>query len=267
MSQEVFDALDDCAVEACGERIMIMSGYGATETAPAALFATEGHSGSIGLPLPGIQMKLVQNEGKLEVRLKGANVSPGYWREPELTAKSFDEEGYYITGDALRFIDPAKPEEGFVYDGRVIEDFKLSSGNWVSTGPLRAAFVASFAPYVKDAAVAGCNEAEVGMLVFPDVEACRALAPDLTTESSASAVLAHAAVRQLFKEKLAAFANTATGSSNRVARLLLLDEPASIDAHEITDKGTLNQRAVLEHRAALVSELYKSTAPEKIILL
>jgi len=267
MSQEVFDALDDCAVEACGERIMIMSGYGATETAPAALFAAEGQSGSIGLPLPGIQMKLVPNEGKLEVRLKGANVSPGYWREPELTAKSFDEEGYYITGDALRFADPAKPEAGFVYDGRVIEDFKLSSGNWVSTGPLRAAFVASFAPYVKDAAVAGCNEDEIGMLVFPDVDACRALAPDLAKESPAASVLAHAAVRQLFQEGLASFAKAATGSSNRVARLLLLEDPASIDAHEITDKGTLNQRAVLEHRAALVSELYKSPAPEKVILL
>ncbi len=267
MSQDVFDALDDCAVEACGERIMIMSGYGATETAPAALFSTEGQSGSIGLPLPGILMKLVPNEGKLEVRLKGANVSPGYWREPELTAKSFDEEGYYITGDALRFIEPDKPEAGFAYDGRVIEDFKLSSGNWVSTGPLRAAFVESFTPYVRDAAVAGCNEAEIGMLVFPDIESCRALTPDLAKDSPISAVLAHTAVRQVFKEKLAAFAKAATGSSNRVARLLLLDEPASIDAHEITDKGTLNQRAVLERRAALVSELYKSTAPDTVILL
>jgi len=246
---------------------MIMSGYGATETAPAALFSTEGRSGGIGLPLPGVLMKLVPNEGKLEVRLKGPNVSPGYWREPELTAKSFDEDGYFITGDALRFIDPAKPETGFVYDGRVIEDFKLSSGNWVSTGPLRAAFVASFAPYVKDAAVAGCNEAEIGMLVFPDIDACRALASGLAKDSPAASVLAHEAVRQLFKDKLADFAKAATGSSNRVARLLLLEEPASIDAHEITDKGTLNQRAILEHRAALVSELYKSPVPEKVILL
>jgi feruloyl-CoA synthase len=267
MSQEVFDAFDECAVEACGERIMIMSGYGATETAPAALFSTEGQSGRIGLPLPGLSMKLVPNEGKLEVRLKGANVSPGYWREPELTAQSFDEEGYYITGDALRFVDPAKPEEGFAYDGRIIEDFKLSSGNWVSTGPLRAAFVTSFAPYVKDAAVAGCNEDEIGMLVFPDIDSCRALAPDLAKDAPVASVLAHEAVRQLFKEKLADFAKTATGSSTRVARLLLLEEPASIDAHEITDKGTLNQRAVLERRAALVSELYKSPAPDKVILL
>jgi feruloyl-CoA synthase len=211
-------------------------------------------------------MKLVPNEGKLEVRLKGPNVSPGYWREPELTAQSFDDEGFYITGDALRFADPRTPEKGFVYDGRVIEDFKLSSGNWVSTGPLRAAFVASLAPYAQDAVVAGCNKDEIGMLVFPDVEACRALAPDLEKDASAAFVLADARVRKHFEERLTDFAKAATGASNRVARMVLLDEPASIDAHEITDKGTLNQRAVLEARADLVSELYKAPASDKVIL-
>jgi feruloyl-CoA synthase len=267
MSQDAFDALDECSVEACGERIMVLSGYGATETAPAALFSTAGHSGGIGLPLPGVLMKLVPNEGKLEVRLKGPNVSPGYWREPELTAKSFDDEGYYITGDALRFEDPAKPELGFVYDGRVIEDFKLSSGNWVSTGPLRAAFVAGFSPYVRDAAVAGCDQDEIGMLVFPDLDACRALAPDLAKDASAATVLEHPDVRMAFQSRLACLSEKATGSSNRVARLILVAEPPSIDAHEITDKGTLNQRAVLENRAALVAELYKAPGSEAVILL
>ncbi|WP_020174088.1 feruloyl-CoA synthase [Methyloferula stellata] len=267
MSQEVFDGLDAASVEACGERIMVLSGYGATETAPAALFSLAGRSGGIGLPLPGVLMKLMPNEGKLEVRLKGPNVSPGYWREPELTAKSFDAEGYYITGDALRFADPEKPEEGFVYDGRVVEDFKLSTGNWVSTGPLRAAFVAAFAPYVRDAAVAGHDQDEIGMLVFPDVEACRALAPDLAKDASVAAVLAHQDVRMAFQTRLACLDEQATGSTNRVARLLLLEEPPSIDAHEITDKGTLNQRAVLENRAAAVAELYKSPSSEHIVLL
>jgi feruloyl-CoA synthase len=267
MSQEMFDALDAASVEACGERIMVLSGYGATETAPASLFSLAGRSGGIGLPLPGVLMKLVPNEGKLEVRLKGPNVSPGYWREPELTAKSFDEEGYYITGDALRFADPKKPEEGFVYDGRVVEDFKLSTGNWVSTGPLRAAFVAAFAPYVRDAAVAGHDQDEIGMLVFPDVEACRALAPDLAKDASVAAVLAHQDVRTAFQTRLACLDEQATGSTNRVARLFLLEEPPSIDAHEITDKGTLNQRAVLENRASAVAELYKSPSSEHIVLL
>ena len=267
MSQETFYALDACAVGACGERVMVLSGYGATETAPAALFSLAGRSGGIGLPLPGVLMKLVPNEGKLEVRLKGPNVSPGYWREPELTAQSFDEEGYYITGDALRFVDPDKPQEGFVYDGRVVEDFKLSTGNWVSTGPLRAAFVAGFAPYVRDAAVTGCNRDEIGMLVFPEVEACRVLAPDLAKDASVAAVLAHPEVRMAFQTRLACLDEKATGSSNRVVRLILLEEPPSIDAHEITDKGTLNQRAVLEHRAATVSELYQSPNSEKVILL
>jgi feruloyl-CoA synthase len=267
MSQETFDALDACAVEACGERIMVLSGYGATETAPAACFSLSGRSGGIGLPLPGVLMKLVPNEGKLEVRFKGPNVSPGYWREPELTAASFDAEGYYITGDALRFADPDKPEEGFVYDGRVIEDFKLSSGNWVSTGPLRAAFVAAFAPYVRDAAVAGCDQDEIGMLAFPDIEACRALAPDLAKDASVAAILAHPEVRTAFQTRLACLDEKATGSSNRVARLILMEEPPSIDAHEITDKGTLNQRAVLENRASAVKELYNVSGSEKIILL
>jgi feruloyl-CoA synthase len=267
MSQEVFDALDECSIEACGERIMVLSGYGATETAPAALFSTAGQSGGIGLPLPGVLMKLVPNEGKLEVRLKGPNVSPGYWREPELTAASFDNEGYYITGDALRFVDPAKPELGFVYDGRVIEDFKLSSGNWVSTGPLRAAFVAGFSPYVRDAAVAGRDQDEIGMLVFPDVDACRALAPELAKDASVTTVLAHPDVRAAFQTRLACLSEQATGSSNRIARLILLEDPPSIDAHEITDKGTLNQRAILENRAGLVAELYKNAGSDKIILL
>jgi len=267
MSQDAFDGLDAAAIEACGERIMVLTGYGTTETAPAALFSTAGRSGGIGLPLPGVLMKLVPNESKLEVRLKGPNVSPGYWREPKLTAQCFDDEGYYITGDALRFADPDKPEEGFVYDGRVIEDFKLTSGCWVSTGPLRAQFVAAFAPYVKDAAITGCNEDEIGALVFPDIEACRSLAADLPKDAPPDAVLAHPEVRLAFQTRLACHAEDATGTSNRVTRLILLEDPPSLDAHEITDKGTLNQRAVLDNRAVLVSELYKNAASGKMIVL
>jgi len=266
LSQHVWDALDDIAVATCGERILMLSGLGATETAPSAFFTTPetARSGGVGLPLPGNAVKLVPNGEKLECRIKGPHITPGYWRNAEMTSAAFDEEGYYCLGDALRFADVARPKLGFFFDGRVTEDFKLATGTWVSVGPLRARFIQAFAPFVKEVVIAGHNADFVSALVFPDLDACRPLAAGA---GSAAEILAHAAVRKKFAALLAAFAGAATGSSNKVTRLVLLAEPPSIDLGEITDKGSINQRAVLKARADLVAALYAEPPLPTVIAL
>jgi feruloyl-CoA synthase len=188
--------------------------------------------------------------------VKGPNVTPGYWNEPELTRAAFDEEGFYKLGDALRFVDEADPNLGFIFDGRIAEDFKLSTATWVSAGPLRVNFLAEFAPYAKEVVIAGADRDFVGVLVFPDIDACRELSPEPAT---AAELLARPQVRQKFHELLVKMAKTSTGSSNRIARAILLDVPPSIDAHELTDKGSISQRAVLDNRADVVDELYRGS--------
>jgi feruloyl-CoA synthase len=261
MAQHIWDALDEIASDTGGERILMLTGLGATETAPFALAASHGMSaaGLVGLPVAGVALKLVPREGKLEARVRGPNVTPGYWRQPELTARAFDEDGYYRMGDALAFADPGDVRKGLVFDGRVAEDFKLATGTWVNVGPLRAAFIDHFAPLVQDVVIAGLDRDEIGALVFADIEACRRLAPGLDEAAPARAVLAHEALRAEFRARLASLAAVSTGSSNRIARALLLDEPPSLDRGEMTDKGSINQRAVLARRAALVETLYAGT--------
>jgi feruloyl-CoA synthase len=238
-----------------------VTGLGATETAPSVTF-TRGdgvRSGMIGLPVPGVEVKLAPDGDKTEMRVRGPSVTPGYWRQPELTKAAFDEEGFYRLGDAVAWVDAQEPRKGLVFDGRVAEDFKLATGTWVSVGPLRAKFIAFANPYVQDVVFTGLNRDWLGALVFPRLDDCRALAPDLPGGAPASEVLAHPAVRAKFQALVDAFAREATGSSTRIARAILLDRPPSIDASEITDKGSINQRAVLKARAALVEELYAET--------
>ncbi|MCX7891483.1 MAG: feruloyl-CoA synthase [Burkholderiales bacterium] len=268
LPQPVWEAYEALAVETCGERILWITGYGATETAPFVMCTNRGapRAGTVGLPVDGVEMKLVPVAEKLEVRFRGPNITPGYWRAPELTRAAFDEEGFYRTGDAMRFIDPTDPAQGLEFDGRITEDFKLTTGTWVSVGPLRARFVAACAPHVQDVVVTGHGRDAVGALVFPNVEACRALCPELAPDAPAQAVLAHPAVRARFQERIDALAAAATGSSTRVARALVLDAPPSLDAGEITDKGSINQRAVLARRAALVERLYLAEPPPADVL-
>jgi feruloyl-CoA synthase len=267
LSQPVWDAMDELAVEACGERILWVTGLGATETAPSVTFTrSDGvRSGMIGVPVPGVEVKLAPEGDKLEMRVRGPSVTPGYWRQPELTRAAFDEEGFYRMGDAVRFVDPDDPQRGLVFDGRVAEDFKLSSGTWVSVGPLRAKLIAAGAPLVQDVVIAGLNRDWIGALVFPRLEDCRALCPGLSPQAPASEVLAHDAVRARFQQLLDALAREATGSSTRIARAIALDAPPSIDAAEITDKGSINQRAVLKTRAALVEELYADLPSARVL--
>jgi feruloyl-CoA synthase len=269
MSQPVWDAYRQLALDTCGERVIMVTGLGATETAPMAMqtkWETD-RPGVIGIPVPGVELKLVPRDGKLEARFRGPNVTPGYWRQPELTQQAFDEEGFYKIGDAVRCIDPTLKDvnRGFIFDGRFSEDFKLSSGTWVSVGPLRAKILSHFSPLVRDVVITGHDRSHVGLLVFADLPACRDLCRDLEPASPDSEVLRNETVRARFQAMLESFAGAATGSSNRVTCAIFLEEPPSLDAGEITEKGSLNQKAVLQRRAALVEELYQPVTSSRVL--
>ena len=269
LSQPLFDEMKQLAIKSCGEHILFLTGLGSTETAPYALgrMWESDKSTNMGLPPPGVELKLVPMGGKLDARLKGPNITPGYWRQPELTANAFDEEGYYRLGDALKFDDPDDPGKGLLFDGRTAEDFKLASGTWVSVGPLRARVVEHFAPYLKDAVIAGADRDEIGLLLFPDLDACRTLAPDMPKDAPVADLLGDPRVRDRFGALLETLARQATGGSNRVCRVILLETPPSLDAGEATDKGSLNQGMVLRHRAARVEELYSRPASPRVIAI
>ncbi len=254
LSQRVWDGLDRLAVEETGAVIPMISGLGATETGPSVTFTTPemGRAGTIGLPVAGNVLKLAPVDGKLEIRIKGVNVTPGYWREPRMSAAAFDEEGYYRLGDAARFVDEADPGRGLRFDGRIAEDFKLSSGTWVSVGPLRTALLAALAPLVQDLVIAGLNRDQLGALLFVDPAACRASLDELAAE---------------IKRRLEAFAHSNPRSSARIGRARLLSTPPSIEAGEMTDKGGLNQRAVLNARSADVDALYAAPPPADVLVI
>jgi feruloyl-CoA synthase len=271
LSQAVWDKLDAHGEAAVGERVRMVTGLGMTETAPSCTFAvgTAVRSGHIGLPLPGVQVKLVQDattSGKTEIRFRGPNVMPGYWRNPEQTAEAFDDEGFYRTGDAVRWVDDANPQRGLLFDGRTAEDFKLATGTFVSVGPLRARIIQAGDPCVQDAVITGLNRNEMGALVFPRLDRCRALA-GLADTTPAPEVLHHPAVRGFFQAMADRLWATGTGSATRVARLHVLAEPPSIDRGELTDKNSINQRAVLQHRAALVEALYQGSGADPFVIV
>jgi feruloyl-CoA synthase len=266
LSPFVWNSLDELAVKEKGYRVPMLTGLGATETAPFFMSVNPrtSRSGHVGLPVSGNDAKLVPNNGKMEVRCKGPNVMPGYWRQPEITAKSFDEEGFYKLGDALKPADPDDLNAGFDFDGRIGEDFKLASGTWVSVGPLRARFVAACAPLVRDVVIAGINRDEVSALVLLDLDGCRLINPTLPADNL-TVTARDRLVREAFRERLSRFLSSATGSSTRITRAILLDTPLSIDRGEVTDKGSINQRAVLEHRGALIEELYAANPSDRVI--
>jgi len=250
LPQNLWQRIETLALEEKQGRLAMLSAWGSTETSP---LATSVHfhmdrAGVIGLPVPGCELKLAPSAGKLEVRVKGANVTPGYYRRDDLTRAAFDEEGYYRIGDAVRFADPDDPAKGIEFDGRIAEDFKLSTGTWVHVGALRVKLIAAANPLIQDAVITGHDRDEIGALVFLNPAAASGLAPE--------------ALRERLQQALRGLAQD-SGSSTHPVRLLALSEPPSIDANEITDKGYVNQRAVLERRAALVEKLY-GDAPEVI---
>lgn len=268
IAQHTWDELEAIAASAAGSRVPILSGLGATETSPSVTFTTPAtdRAGVIGLPAAGNVVKLAPVDGKLELRVSGPNVMPGYWREPRLTAQAFDEEGFYRLGDAVRLRDPSDPNLGLSFDGRIAEDFKLDSGTWVSVGPLRAQLIAALAPVAHDVVIAGLNRDYIGVLILPDLPACAAIA-DSTEAADRASLLRSVTLRRWITERLAAHARAHPGSSTSASRAVLLEEPASLDHGEITDKGSVNQRAVLKRRAALVDALYVDEPGADVLII
>jgi feruloyl-CoA synthase len=262
LSQAVWDRLDHHAERTVGERVRMITGLGMTETAPSCTFAvgTDVKAGWIGLPVPGVEVKLVPLADKTEIRFRGPNVMPGYWRAPQQTADAFDEEGYYRTGDAVRFVDPSHPERGLMFDGRLAEDFKLSTGTFVHVGALRSKIAALGAPLVADSVIAGLNHDDISVLLVPRLDECRRLA-GVPGNVETGDVLAHPVVRDFFQRLVDTLWKEGTGSANRVARAHVLKDPPSLETGEMTDKGSINQRAVLTRRAELVESLYAGTDP------
>jgi feruloyl-CoA synthase len=267
LAKHVWDALERLAVETVGKKIMIITGYGSTETAPFAATTTwpVGRPGEIGLPAPGVDFKLVAAAEKTELRLKGPSITPGYWRQPDKTAESFDDEGFYRIGDALKFVEPDDVSKGFLFDGRVSEDFKLSTGTWVNLAGVRGALIGALAPYVRDAVLTGLDRNFIGALLILDADAARKLAPELAGAGEAE-LARHQGLRSIVQERLDRLAEAATGSSTRVARAIVLETPPSLDQGEITDKGSINQRAVMAARERLVEDLYAEPPPAHVLV-
>ena len=260
LAQPVWDSLYASAEQEINERIVMTTGLGMTESAPFGLFVTspDVKAGDLGVPTPGMQLKLVPTHDKIEVRYKGLNISPGYWRALEATANAFDDEGFFCTGDAVKWIDEDNIHVGLKFDGRIAEDFKLATGTFVSVGPLRAKIIAAGAPYVQDVMITGINAHEVGALIFPTaaVRTLAAMDRALGADAPLQQILQCGPVAAHFQKLVNELAHTATGSANRIARLHIMHEAASIDKGEVTDKGSINQQAVLTHRSALVEALH-----------
>ncbi|MFL6261622.1 MAG: feruloyl-CoA synthase [Thermoanaerobaculia bacterium] len=268
LPQHLWEKLERLSLETLGRRVVMLAAWGSTETAPCATqihFPIE-RAGVIGLPVPGTEIKLAPVSGKLEIRVQGPNVTPGYWRRPELKAEMLDEDGFLRTGDAVRLADPDDPSQGIVFDGRLAENFKLMSGTWVHVGELRLEVIAACAPVVQDVVVTGHDREEVGLLVFPSPAGCRSLCGEGLEEASLAELIRRPEVRGRLREGLAAHNAAHPANSRRIARALLLAEPPSIQTGEITDKGYVNQRAVLDRRAELVGRLYGEMDDELILL-
>jgi len=267
LPQNLWERLEDLSLRELGRRIFLTSAWGATETAPLATAAhfPSACAGVLGIPVPGCELKMIPSAGKFELRVRGPNVTPGYWKREDLTRAAFDEEGFYCIGDAGRFVDAAQPSKGSLFDGRVAEDFKLMSGTWVHVGELRLRAIAALDPIAQDVVVAGHDRESVGLLIFLGPGA-RAFA-GLSTDAGAAQVSSHPAVLEHVRTGLSKLSKRGGSSSTYAARAVLLQEPASIDAGEITDKGYINQRAVLARRASVVEALYAEPARDGVIVL
>jgi feruloyl-CoA synthase len=265
LPQDLWERLETVSQRATGERVPMTSSWGTTETSPlstAAHFIID-HAGPIGVPVPGVELKLVPATDKLEVRVRGPNVTPGYWKRPELTRAAFDEEGFYKPGDAVRFADPSDPAKGIVFDGRLAEDFKLATGTWVAVGVVRVGVLAAASPALQDTIIAGENRESIGMLAWLNAAGCCNL---IGCEAPLAELARHPGLREHVRRAIARWNADHSGSSQKIARVLLLPDTPSIDANEITDKGYINQRLALERRKADVERLF-AAAPDADVLV
>ncbi|MFL6970600.1 MAG: feruloyl-CoA synthase [Xanthobacteraceae bacterium] len=268
LPQDLWQRLEGLSARVTGERIPMTSSWGMTETSPMATMAhfLIDRAGPIGVPAPGVEIKLVPTAAKLEIRVRGPNVTPGYWKRPDLTAAAFDQEGFYKPGDAVRFTDPADPAKGIVFDGRLAEDFKLMTGTWVHVGALRVGVLAATSPALQDAVVTGENRDFIGLMAWLNIAGCRTLIGE-GAAAAPDALAKDPAVREHVRSALRKWNAAHTGASQRIARALMLTEPPSIDANEITDKGYVNQRLALERRQADVERLFADEPDEGVIVV
>jgi len=273
LPQDLWERLEAASVRITGKRVPMSSSWGTTETAP---LATAAHflldrAGNVGLPVPGVEMKLVPSGNKLEMRVRGPNITPGYWKRPDLTAAAFDEEGFYSPGDAVRFCDENDCQQGVMFDGRLAEDFKLTTGTWVHVGGLRIGVLAACSPVLQDAIVAGADRASIALLCWLSAAGCQKLiGADLTKDPppiTLPELARHPVIREHVRRALASWNALHPGSSERIARVLLLSDTPSIDANEITDKGYINQRLALERRAADVARIYAGQPDTDVIVM
>ena len=256
LPQNVWEGFENMALEVKGEVPLMTSSWGLTETAPAMLIQQEPtpSSGVVGVTLPGVTAKLIPNdENRFEIRVKGPNVMPGYHDDPEKTVESFDDEGYFIAGDAMRFVDPDDPNKGLRFDGRIGEDFKLLSGTWVRSAQLRLDVLADIGPIASDVVITGADRNQIGLFIFPNVEELRRRGFLYDEDAGA---LSDPALIDKIQKFLAERAMKASGSSVRVARAIIVSEPASLADAEITAKGNLNFRKILSRRSHLLERLY-----------
>ena len=273
LPQSSWKRLEAVAERAGGPGVTFLSAWGSTETAPMAtsVHFTIERAGVIGLPAPGSDLKLAAPDDdaeRMELRVRGPNVTPGCWeRGGTITPVVLDADGFLPTGDAGRLEDPLAPERGVVFDGRIAENFKLSSGTWVCVGDVRLGVIAACAPLVQDAVITGHDQRFVGALLFPNLAACRALGGDPGGATAAGDLLALPIVRDRLRDRLDEYNYQNPASSTRVARVLLLADPPSIDGGEITDKGYINQRAVLTRRSALAERVHSEPPGPDVIAL
>lgn len=265
LPQHVWDGLEELAYNTTGKRLLIATGLGMTEASPSALFNTTigSKAGQIGVPVPGLEVKLVPNEDKMEARFKGDNITSGYWRNSKATQKAFDEDHFYKTGDALKLINSENPNEGMAFDGRISEDFKLNTGTWVSVGVLRVKLIAASHGIIQDAVITGHDKAYLCAIVFLELNTCKQLtnSNDMSLEDAAK----HPKIKAQLQDTLNQLGKTNTGSSTLIRKILIADFELSIDKGEVTDKGSINQRAILKNRVTLVDQLYETTTQELIL--
>ncbi len=266
MPQHVWDTWEELAIETTGKKIMIASGLGCSETCPSALFASEpgGFAGLLGVPVPGLELKLVPLEGKIEARYRGKNVFPGYWRQPELTANAFDEEGFYCTRDALKFVDETNANKGMIFDGRIAEDFKLNTGTWVNVSVLRAQIIAAGNGLIQDVVITGHDNHFIGAIVFAGLDYCRKIT-GLDAGATPNKLINHIVIKQKLQKVLNELSVKSTGSATLVKRAVFADFILSIDKGEITDKGSINQRMILQQHPELVEKIYSSIVEDDVI--